>query len=563
MPRQIVIIGGVACGLKAASRAKRLDPEADITVLEQGRQVSWAACGMPYVVSGRIKKAADLIQRTPAYFEKVKGIRMLTECRATSIDRGRKVVRYQASGGQPEAELPEKELPYDKLVLATGARAVTLPVPGVDLPGVLRLKELSDLEAALAALRQARRAVVIGAGPIGVEMAEAFRARGLEVTLLEAREQVLPGLLDLEMARLLERHLQVQGVELRCGARLLSFEGEGRLSRVVAEGETFEAQVALMAAGVRPNVELASSAGLEIGETGAIKVDETLRTSDPDIFAGGDCVESRHLLTGRPVYIPLGSTANKHGRVIGGNLCGGSETFPGVLGTAILKAFDYTVGRCGLTNQAAQAAGFEVVEAVVPASDRAHYYGGAQNFALKLVAERPSGRLLGAQMVGPGEVARRLDTAVAAISLGATAAQLALLNLGYAPPYAQAMDVLITAANVIRNKLSNLAPAVSPQEVRAELATERPPLLIDVRSKPEWDKVRLAAAEVVHAPFLQLRKAMARLPKDRPLVTFCWGGLRAYEAALMLRQAGFRVRYLDGSLFTWPYELEEDASDWR
>lgn len=561
MPRRIVIVGGVACGLKAASRARRLDPEAAITVIEQGRSVSWAACGMPYVVAGRIKRAADLVQRSPAYFEKVKGIRVLTGCRATAIDRERRLVRCQPVDGGGA----EQELPYDALVLATGASAAWLPVPGAELTGVFRLKELADAEMIGAALQGARRAAIVGAGPLGIEMAEAFRARGLAVTLLEAKEHVLPGLLDFEMARLLERHLAAQGVELRCGARLERFEGEGRLERVVLEGgEALNADLALVSVGVRPNVELARQAGLQLGPTGAIAVDERLRTSDPVIFAGGDCAESRHLLTGRPVYLPLGTTANKHGRIIGSNLCGGSETMPGLLGTALLKVFDYTVGRSGLTGEAARREGLEVVEATVPAPDRAHYYGGARNFALKLVAEREGGRLVGVQLVGPGEVARRLDTAVAAMSLGATARELAHMDLGYSPPYAQAMDALITAANVIGNRLSGLIPAVSPGQVRAELDSAEPPLLVDVRSKAEWEKARLTGAEVVQAPFLQLRKLMGRLPRGRRLVTFCWGGQRAYEAALMLRRAGFEgVRYLDGSLFTWPYGLEEEGADWR
>jgi NADPH-dependent 2,4-dienoyl-CoA reductase/sulfur reductase-like enzyme/rhodanese-related sulfurtransferase len=559
--RRIVIIGGAACGLKAASRARRLDGEVEITVIEQGRYVSYAACGMPYVVSGRIKKAADLIQRTPAYFERIKGIRLLTGCRATAIDRERKMVRYRPpAGGQPELELP-----YGKLVLATGARPAAPPLAGLELPGVFRLKELGDVEAISQAIPKARRAVVIGAGPIGIEMAEAFRARGLEVALIEAKGHVLPGLLDFEMARLLERHLEARGVEVRCGARLLGFEGNGRLERVVAGSqERLEAEVALLATGALPNVELARAAGLALGETGAILVDEHLRTSDADIFAGGDCVESRHLITGRPVYIPLGTTANKHGRLIGDNLCGGNEAFPGVLGTSLLKAFDYTVGRSGLTSREAAELGLETCEALVPAPDRAPYYGGARHFALKLLAERPGGRILGVQLVGPGEVARRLDAAVAAMSCGVSAAQMAQLDFGYSPPYALAMDLLITAANVLRNKLEGLVSSASPEEVKAALASAEPPLLLDVRSKPEWAKVRLNAGDVVHLPFPQLRKKLGRLPKDRDIVTFCWGGLRAYEAALMLRRAGFeRVRFMDGSLFTWPFELAEDEADWR
>ena len=561
LARRIVIIGGVACGLKAASRARRLDGEADITVIEQGKSVSWAACGMPYVVSGHIKQMADLVQRTPAFFEQVKGLHMLTGCRATAIDRERHLVRYQAVDKPTEGE---QEVPYDKLVLATGARAAMLPLPGAELPGVFRLKELADAEAILAALPHARRAAIIGTGPIGLEMAEAFRERGLEVTLFEVREHVLPGLLDFEMARLLERHLTAKGVELRCGAKLSAFEGKDKLERVVGEAGSVAADIALVAAGVRPNVELAREAGLAVGETGAIKVDEHLRTSDPDIYAGGDCAESRHLITGRAVFIPLGSTANKHGRVIGDNLCGGRATFPGVLGTGLMKVFDYTAGRTGLTLEAATRLGYDAVSALAPAPDHAQYSGGAQAFAVKLIAERPTGRLLGAQFVGPGDVARRLDTTVAAISFGGTAEQLASLDLGYSPPYASAMDVLIQAANTLRNTLAGLVPVLSPQELYRRMNSADPPLVIDVRNKPEQEKARLGVGEVVELPLPNLRKGLKKLPRDRELVTMCWAGLRAYEAALILKRAGFaRVSYLDGSLFTWPYELAEDTPDWR
>ncbi|MFH0811023.1 MAG: FAD-dependent oxidoreductase, partial [Pseudomonadota bacterium] len=269
MAQRIVIIGGVACGLKAASRARRRDSEARITVIERGRHISYAACGMPYVISGRIKKSEDLIQRTPAYFEKIKNIKVLTGCLATALDRGRKLVRYSPAEGGAEMEIG-----YDRLVLATGSRPAAPPVEGADLPGVFTLRTLADVDAIRHATLDGKRAVVVGAGPIGVEMAEAFLARGLDVVMLEAREHVLPGLLDYEMARLLERHLTAKGVELRCGGRLLRFEGDGRLERVVSEGGVYPADLALLAVGVRPNVELAREAGLTIGETGAIRVDE-------------------------------------------------------------------------------------------------------------------------------------------------------------------------------------------------------------------------------------------------------------------------------------------------
>ena len=369
--QKIVVIGGVACGCKAAARARRLDPQAEITIVEQGSVLSYAGCGLPYYIQGKIGEFRDLtstpvgVPRNPNFFRSVKDIRALLNTRATHVDRSAKTVEIvQLDTGVKET------LPYDQLVLAMGGRSVMLPIEGTRLDYVFGLRELRDASAVRDALASGniQKAVIVGGGLIGLEMSEALRTRGLDVTVVELLPHVLLGLLDVEMAILLEKYLTEQGVHLVCGEKVVALQGDsGSVERVVTDQHTLQAQLALIAVGVRPNAQLAIDAGLEIGPHGGILVNECMQTSDPDIYAGGDCVESRHLITGDWAYVPLGSTANKHGRVIGTNLAGGTDRFPGILGTAIVKVFGYTVARTGLTEQQARELGYEVVGCMIPA----------------------------------------------------------------------------------------------------------------------------------------------------------------------------------------------------
>jgi rhodanese-related sulfurtransferase len=308
-----------------------------------------------------------------------------------------------------------------------------------------------------------------------------------------------------------------------------------------------------MGIGVRPNTALARRAGLETGETGGIKVDEHMRTSDPDIYAAGDCVQSTDILTGRPCYVPLGSTANKQGRVAAINLCGGDDTFPGVLGSTVCKVFDYCVARTGLTETAARELGHEVTAALAPAPDRANYMPTAKMLMLKLVVDSDTRRLLGAQAVGPGAGDKRLDVAATAIAAGMTVDQLANLDLCYAPPYSPAMDNLITAANVARNKLDGHMVGMSAAEVYRMLSEKKDFVFLDVRTPGEHNQVRLPGSTLI--PVSTLRGRLDEIPRDKEIVTFGQISLRGYEAALILRAAGYeKVRVLDGGITMWPYE---------
>ncbi len=553
---RIVIVGGMACGPKAAARARRCSPHAAITIVEQGTTVSEGSCGLPYLIGGQVANENALLIRTPRYFKDVMGIDVLTGTRAVSIDRNEHAVGIVNLKTNETAVLS-----YDRLVLATGATpAVPSSLKGRDLQGVFTLTKLADAASIMQELVQQtpRKAVVVGAGLIGLETTEALRRRGLEVTVVEALDRVLPSLLDAEIAAHVAKELETNGVVLRLGQRIVQIVGDaaGHARKVVTERGELEADLVVLALGARPNVQLAREAGLTIGATGGISVDEHMRTSDPAIYAGGDCVENVHRVTGARVLAPMGSTANKHGRVIGTNITGGADVFPGVLGTAVVKVFDLNVARVGLGEGEAQSAGHRTVTALAPGLDRASYYPGAQMITIKLVVDSFSGRVLGGQMIGRGDVARRTDVLVSSISLGANVDDIADLDLAYSPPFNGAMDVLHHAANVVRNKMSGRAKAIGPLQVDERLRSGEDFILLDVRSQAEWDEGHIDACQCQLIPLNKLRARVASLPKDAKIVTMCRTSIRAYQAQRMLEGEGFtNVCFMDGSIMAWPYAV--------
>ncbi len=554
-PMKIVIIGGVAAGPKAASKIIRMMPDAEVTIVERGRLLSYAGCGLPYYVSGVVKEQKELMStpvgvvRDPVFFRKVKNVHVMNESEAVEIDRAGKRVRVQAAaGGKPSW------LKYDKLILATGGMPIVPRLPKVELENIFTLTGVHDAEGIRAVLAddKACDVVIVGGGLIGVETTEALVHKGCRVTIVEMQPQVL-NVLDWEMARLVEKHMESHGVKVHTGARVLAFQGDGKVREVVTDQGAIPADMVVLAVGVRPNVKLAQESGLEIGPSGAIKVNDRMQTSDPDVYAAGDCVECVDLLTGRPCYVPLGSTANKQGRVAAVNVCGGSDRFPGVLGSTVCKVFDFCVGRTGLTETSAKQLGYETVAALVPGPDRAHYMPCSAPLLLKLVADRSTRRILGVQAIGPGAGDKRIDVAAMAITAGMTVDQLANADLCYAPPYSPAMDNIITAANVARNKLDGIMDGVSAREVRQMMEAEEEFVLLDVRSPAEYQEVRLSGA--VSIPLGALRERIGELPKHKPIVAYCSASLRGYEASLILKAARFKnVRVLDGGLAMWPYE---------
>lgn len=561
--KKIVIIGGVACGMKAASRLRRLDPQADITVIEKGEYLSYAACGLPFFLSGMVQDTNKLMDtpvgvvRDVLFFKNVKGVTALTRTEARAIDRQRKVVETVDLATGAAAEIA-----YDSLVIATGATPFVPPVDGVDLKGVFTLATIHDGLAVkkYIAERAVKNAVIIGGGLIGLETAEALCQLGCKVTIVEKLDWLLPGMLDADIALLLAKYLAAKGIQICIADSVERFEGDNKqsLAAVITGKQNLPADCAIIAVGVRPNVELARAAGLEIGLSGAIKVDGHLRTSDPAIYAGGDCVENINCLTGRGVFAPMGSTANKHGRIIADNIAGDTEQWQGVLGTAICRLFDYTVARTGLSEHEAISLGYSVETAIVPGPDKPHFYKGAQPVIIKLIADKTTGRLLGAQMIGPGDVAKRIEIAATCLSFGATAAQAARLDLAYAPPFSPAMDNIITAANVICNKLDGRALGISPLAVKQMLDRGDAIVFLDVRSPQEYSEMRIGHPSVRLLPLGKLRAEAETLPKDRPIIITCKTSLRAYEAQLILQGQGFTdVKFMDGGLMAWPFALEK------
>ncbi|WP_031514892.1 FAD-dependent oxidoreductase [Desulfofalx alkaliphila] len=561
--QKILIIGGVAAGPKAAARARRRNPQAEITILERGGLTSYAGCGMPFFISGMIHDYKELyltsygVARDANYFGREKGVKLYTRTEATAIDRQNKVVKAKnLETGE------EMEFPYDKLVLATGASPFVPPIEGVDLKGVhllnhpddsLKIRELVDTG-------NIEQAVVIGAGLIGMEGADALFNKMVEVTIVEMQDQVLPNMLDADMAQRLQRHMYDEGVDLFLGDKVLRIEGdeEGNVKGVVTEKNGFvECQLVIMASGVRPNVQLAADAGLEIGEARAIAVNEYMQTSDPDIYACGDCVENVHLISGKKVYTPMATYANRQGRVVGDNVTGGESTFKGVLGTGVAEVFEMNVGRTGLGEQQAKNLGYNVITAVSSGLDRTHYHARHGLVQFKIIADADSKRILGAQGIGKGDVVKRIDVVATAITFGATLEDLSNLDLGYAPPFSSPIDPVAHAVNVVRNKVDGLAETIKSQQLLEKLEDGEDLLLLDVRTAEQFAPKHFKDDRIMQVALGDLREKLEEIPRDKEIVTICPMGIRAYEAVRTLRGAGFEnVKLLEGGLNMWPFDLE-------
>jgi len=556
-PMKVIIVGGVAAGPKVAAKVVRLMPNAEVTILDKGRLLSYAGCGLPYYISGAVHDEAQLISspvgevRDPVFFQNVKNVHVMNQTEALEIDRPHKRLRVRQRFADQDTWLD-----YNKLVLATGAVPIVPQVPGIDLKNIFTLHGVADAENIRAILEagHASDVVILGGGLIGVEVTEALVRKGCRVTIVEKRQQILR-ILDWEMARLVERHLESQGVKVLTNTVVERFQGDQKkVNTVVTTKGLLPADMVIVGVGVRPNTTLAQQAQLDLGPTtGGIVVNDYLQTSDPDIYAAGDCIETTHILTEKPVYMPLGSNANRQGRIAAVNICGQTETFPGVLGSMACKVLDYAIACTGLTEAQARDHQFETITILAPGPDREHFVPDARLLMLKLVVDRRSRRLLGAQAIGPGNADKRIDVAALAIYNRMTVDQLANMDFCYAPPYSTVMDNLITAANIARNKLDGRLIGISPVELHQRLQQTDGVVLLDVRTPAEFQRHRLPRS--THIPLGALRERLHELPRDKEIVTLGNFSLRGYEAQLVLRAAGFQnVRVLDGGLEMWPYD---------
>lgn len=560
-PKQILIIGASACGAKTASRIKRLRPDYAVTILDQGQYVSYAACGIPYYLSGKVRNLDDLLKTTDGkirdvrYFKDLKDITIHTSIRVLHIDRNTHKV-----GAKNIVTGESLSFEYDALVLATGASPKMPPIPGSDLKGVYHLTRLEDAAAIAREIQDNVRgsAVIVGGGFIGVEAVEALTLKKWNVTLLERENQLFPGMLDFEIAAMIQEHFYENRVNSEFNAEILSFEGkDGCINKVITKKNEYLADIVIVATGIKPNTAMAESAGLELGETHALKVNAHMQTSDPAIYAGGDMVECMHLVTGKPCYIPLGSTANKHGRVIADNVCGILSEFPGIQGTFVCKAFDYNVGSTGITETQAQRMGLPAFALSVCGFGKAHFYPDSQIMALKLIFENGTNRLLGLQAVGKGDIARRIDVAVTAMRLRATIQDIAYLDMAYAPPFSPALDVFIAALNVAENFNNGILKPITVLEFKKLLDHDDNVLMVDVRSDLEFRRAHIDHSKVINIPLDELRYRIAELPRDKKIVCVCLLGLRGFSGQRILEAAGFLdVCTLEGGMFLWPWKDE-------
>ena len=528
---KLVVIGGVAAGMSTAARARRLDESAEIVVLEKSAYVSFANCGLPYHIGGMIKARDQLLLQTPESLKASLNLDVRTGHEALAIDRSRGAVKVRdlASGR-------EYEEAYDYLALCPGAQPLKPDLPGVDLPNIHVLRNMDDMDAIKAEVdRGAGKAVVIGAGYIGVEMAENFRQRGLAVELVEMMDQVMPPL-DREMAATLEDHLRRNGVNLHLGTAAAAFrEAEGAIAVELKNGTVLTADFVVLSAGVRPDTALARAAGLELGPRGGLRVDAHLRTSDPRIFAAGDAVEVAHTVLPDAWLIPLAGPANRQGRIAAENICGRPATYGGSQGTSIVKVFAMTAGGTGATEKNLVRGRVPFRKVYLHPSGHAGYYPGTAPMHIKITFAPDTGRLLGAQVVGFDGVDKRLDVLATALRAGLTVQDLESLELAYAPPFGSAKDPVNMAGFVASNLLRGDVEFWYAEDCPAR--TEKA-LILDVRGAAEYEAWHIPDAQ--NMPLAALRKKAADLDPQRPVRLYCSVGFRSYLAYRLLKQRGFR-----------------------
>jgi NADPH-dependent 2,4-dienoyl-CoA reductase/sulfur reductase-like enzyme/peroxiredoxin family protein/rhodanese-related sulfurtransferase/TusA-related sulfurtransferase len=543
--KRIVIVGGVAGGASAAAKARRVSEDAEIVLLERGRDISFANCGLPYHVGGVIPDRARLLVQTPQAMRRRFAIDVRTQSEVVRIDRAKKTLLVH-----DRAKDRQYEQPYDALILSPGAEPVRPPIPGADHKRVFTLRTLTDMDAIKAVVDAdpSKSAVVVGAGYIGLEMTEVLLHRGLAVSLVELESQVM-GPIDPEMATPLHEHLRLHGVDLCLGASVTAIEDDdGRPAARLSTGRVIPCGLVILAVGVRPEVKLAAEAGLTIGRRKGIVVDDHMRTSDPNIYAVGDAVEVQDFVGGFATVIPLAGPANRQGRIAAVNALGGDETYERTQGTAICKVFDLAVAMTGLSEKALKRAGRAYEKVYVHPASHAGYYPGATQMSLKLLFDPADGKVLGAQCVGVDGVDKRIDVLAVAIRAGMTVYDLEELELAYAPPFGSAKDPVNYAGFVAANLLRKEAEICHAPDM-----TDPGPrkLILDVRTTPEVQQGTIPGA--VHIPLDELRDRIGELPKDKEVLAFCQVGLRGYLACRILSQNGIACRNLSGGYKTYAH----------
>ena len=572
MGKKILVIGGVAAGPKTACRVKRLLPDAKVTIVDSDSIISYGGCGIPYFVSGDVSDEKELrttsfhVVRDEAFFNDAKGVTMLTRTRALAIDRQAKTVQVES------LDTGEKnDIPYDKLVLATGSSPNRLQIPGADLKGVYFVNDMHRAVAIKNDLAQGKvgKAVVIGGGAIGLEMAESLADLwGIETTVLEFMDQLLPRIVDPPFAAMLKKHLRDNNVSVFTGESATGIEGDaaGRVCRVITPKRTIDADLVIVSVGVRPRSELARDAGLKVSEQGGIEVNSNMQTSDPDIYAAGDCVEILNQVSGMKNIAPMGSLANRQGRVAADNIAGIPSQFEGWVGSFIMKAFECCIGGTGLSHSSAVALGFDAEVAITAQSDRAHFFPTQAVIMLQMVFDRTNRKVLGLQGFGPmnDSLLARINAGAGLIAKGATIEDFSNLELAYAPPFSTAVDALNATANAADNIAAGRLRTVSIKDFMTWMDSPK--------AKPDWAALDIRqpkeATEFVNSfgddlwkaiPYVNVRSRYQELPDDKTLIIICDAGTRSSEVQIFLDSVGLTNNLVLGGGFN---AIRRIGADW-
>lgn len=527
---KIIIIGAVAAGTSAAAKARRNNEDAEIVIYEKDDYISYSACGMPYYIGGEVENADDLTPRDPDFFKEKYNVDIRTQHEVITLSPDSKSLTVKnLTTGEVFSDS------FDKLVIATGARASAPPIKGMDGQHVFTLRNINDMKHIKSFIdtNHPRSAAIIGTGFIGLEVCENLKGLGMDVTLLEKLPQVTPGLDD-DMAIYVQDHLEKNGVSVLTNVSVIELTEN---SVILSDDRAIQADMILVSAGVRPNTELAAAAGIELGVAGAIRVNTRMETNLPDIYACGDCSEQFHLVSGKPVYRPLGSTANKTGRIAGDRMTGGDLEFRGILGTGIFKIFDLTVGQTGLSEREAKEQGYDVVVSHNIKANKPEYMHG-QEMVIKAVADRENSRLLGVQIVGPEGVDKRIDVFVTAITFKAKVDDLFHLDLAYAPPFSTTKDPVMYTGMILDNVIHRDRPLITAQELDALMQSGEKYTLIDTRAVAQYEKDHIETA--VSIPHAKLRAAAESLDKDAVVVTYCNKGTSGNATQNILINKGFK-----------------------
>ncbi|HKK81973.1 MAG TPA: FAD-dependent oxidoreductase [Prolixibacteraceae bacterium] len=560
--KKIVVIGGSAAGPKAASKARRLDEFADITIIQKDADLSMASCGFPYYVGGFFDNRNQLlctptgVVRDPKFYLNAKGIKAMVNTEVVKIDKAGKVVEtVDRLTGE------KSEVPYDSLIITTGASPNMPPVEGVDLDGISTLQSMHDADylRKIRDEKNIKKAVVIGGGLIGIETTEALHLAGIEVTVVELLPQLLT-FLDYNMAKLVENYIKSKA-NVITGNGVAKFIGEnGKLKSVkLQNGTEIPCELAVVAIGVHPNIKLAKDAGIQVGELGGITVDEYMQTSENDIYAAGDCVEINNLITHKKVLAPYGDLANLQGRVAGENaVLGNSVTFKGTIQTGICKVFDYNVGATGLSEANAQKHNIRVETVINASPDKPGFMQG-KLLITKLVVDDDTCQILGAQCIGPGDVSKQIAVWAMAIQAKMCVDDMINADFPYAPPFSLAIDHSIATAHIMQNKRKGRFTGIKTYEVKEKLNNKKDVFLLDLRGYDEYETMRLGKGETL-IPLGELRKRLNELPEDKnkEIITYCKISLRGYEGATVLMAHGYtNVKVMEGGIMAWPYKREK------